>query len=265
MKYELAFKNLNKIETLRLITNLTFEKSGIYLLLNSKTFQFYIGSVCGGPDRIIKRLKTHISSKPWLKKDLENWEFYILKSFPSANLNLNNKYSLDSKIRLLEKLYILDLDSHLNLNKIKTTQTYSGRIGVTHSNEIKKLISMKLKDKPEASIETKKKISISLTGKILSDVHKNKIGKSGERPIVLISTDSDKKLYFDSILKTLLFVDISESTLKRRLKDGKSFKDNKGNIIFVKYAEKCDNSRDIIKYCIFKILPNILTSVWCGK
>ena len=111
-----VFENLHLDETKREILNSTRDISGIYLILNKITLDYYIGSASTG--KFYSRFSNHliyltgnkIVKLAVRKYKLSNFAFLILELFPEKVNKQNNKKLID-----LEDLYLKSLLPNYNI------------------------------------------------------------------------------------------------------------------------------------------------------
>jgi group I intron endonuclease len=166
---------------------------GIYKIINKVNGKYYIGS----SNDIHKRWKQHINflnkgnhqndylQRSWNKYGKDQFEFLIVKEIPSGQLVETEQKYLDNIEK--EKCYNLSLIA----GKVEMTEETRNKIrqkAFGHKRNlgrkydlitfIRRANSRRNNGKPWCSEETKKKISVSHTGKSLSKEHKRKVGQS---------------------------------------------------------------------------------------
>lgn len=222
-----CFENLGKEETKQKINLYSKGKSGIYLILNNLTLDYYIGSA--STNKIYSRYYNHLIGvtgskivKLALRKyKLENFSFIILEEFPDIITKENNKKLLD-----LEDFYLKSLlpnynilteagntfgYKHTEIDRIKMSSNYSEkrRLQIGNLNRGKTL-----------SAETKEKLRMAATHRLprtftpeaLSNV------KKSSKPIVLYNKDGTVYGEYSSITQASLALGCGIKTIYRALK-----------------------------------------------
>ena len=247
-------KNLNPVfcyedlhlETTKIkVKNETENLSGIYLILNKITLDYYIGSA--STNKLYSRFYRHLYNftgskivKLAVKKyKLSNFAFCILELFPEIVNKENNKQLLD-----LEDFYLKSLLPNYNI----LTEAGSS-FGYKHT-EIDRI-----KMKANYSLERRLRIGNLNKGKILSEITKQKIReKALKRPVPVYSEQAvlnmkkrsksiilynlDKTVYgeYSSITEAAKSINCFDKTIRRTLKTSSAKKILKKRWI-VKYTD----------------------------
>jgi group I intron endonuclease len=203
--------------------------SGIYLILNKVTLDYYIGSA--STDRFYARFSNHLLNfngskivKLAVRKyKLPQFAFLILELFPDVVNKENNKNLLD-----IEDFYLKSLLPNYNI----LTEAGSS-FGYKHT-EISRI-----KMRSNFSIERREKIGSLNRGKSLSVETIEKIReksinrkvnyteegllnlKKNSKPIVLYNKDFTVYGEFSSIVEAAKFINCSDKTIRRALKTEK--------------------------------------------
>jgi len=220
------YENLHLEETKIKINSYSKGKSGIYLILNKITLDYYIGSA--STNKLYSRFQKHLIGlsgskvvKLAVKKyKLENFSFIILEEFPEIVTKENNKNLLD-----LEDFYIKSLlpnynilteagntfgYKHTELDRIKMKAVYSKerRLKIGNLNRGKSL-----------SDETKQKIrekALNRLPRVFSEEALTNMKKSS-KPVILYNKDRTVYGEYSSITEASLNVNCSVKTLYRAL------------------------------------------------
>jgi len=142
------YENLHLEEIQKILIEVTKGLSGIYLILNKITLDYYIGSA--STDRFSTRFKSHLNYKTGnkvvkravIKYDLSNFVFMILELFPEIVNKINNVNLLK-----LEDFYLKSLLPNYNI----VTET-GNTFGYKHTD------ATRLKMKSNYSQERRNKI-----------------------------------------------------------------------------------------------------------
>uniref|UniRef100_UPI0022371AA6 GIY-YIG endonuclease n=1 Tax=Ramaria cf. rubripermanens TaxID=2016387 RepID=UPI0022371AA6 len=208
----------------------TANLSGIYLILNKVTFDYYIGSAA--TDRFYARFSNHLlyfrASKivklAVRKYKLPQFAFIILELFPEVVNKVNNKKLLD-----LEDFYLKSLLPNYNI----LTEAGSS-FGYKHT-EISRL-KMKNKYSPERreqignlnrgkifTIETIEKMRKKALTKEKPNYSEQAIlnMKNKSKSIILYNLDNTVYGEFSSIVEAARIIGCSEKTIRRTLKTEK--------------------------------------------
>ena len=225
-----CYEDLNLNSTRKKIQMETKNLSGIYLILNKITLDYYIGSAA--TNRFYARFSNHLlyfrGSKvvklAVRKYKLDQFAFLILEIFPEVVNRINNKRLLD-----LEDFYLKSLLPNYNI----LTEAGSS-FGYKHT-EI-----TRLKMKAEYSPERREKIGSLNRGLSLSSSTKEKIRnraltrdkriysdeailnmKKKSKPIILYNLDNTVYGEFTSIVEASKSIGCSEKTIRRAFKTDK--------------------------------------------
>jgi group I intron endonuclease len=225
-----CYEELHLDSTRKKIHMDTKNLSGIYLILNKVTLDYYIGSAA--TNRFYARFSNHLiylrGSKivklAVRKYKLPQFSFIILEIFPDVVNKINNKNLLD-----LEDFYLKSLLPNYNI----LTEAGSS-FGYKHT-EISRL-----KMKSNYSKERREKIGYLNRGKyfsieriekmIISDLTREKTDyseqailnmKKKSKPIILYNLDNTVYGEFSSIVEAARKIDCSEKTIIRALKTEK--------------------------------------------
>lgn len=228
---EYVFENLNLEETKQEILNKTKGLSGIYMILNKISQDYYIGSA--STNRFYARFSNHLIYskgskivKLAVKKyKLENFAFIILELYPNIVTKENNKELLD-----LEDKYLKYLLPNYNI----LTEAGSS-FGYKHTEVDRK----KMKDiYTDASSSARERIGNLNKGKTLSNITKSKIRLSAlnreamssetikkcishTRPIILYNLNGTVYGKYSTIIEAGKAINCNEKTIRRSLKTEK--------------------------------------------
>lgn len=222
------FENLTLENTRQSILKSTSGLSGIYMIINKTTEDYYIGSA--STNRFYARFSNHLIYfrgskvvKAAVKKyGLENFAFLILELYPNIVTKENNKELLDLEDKYLKSLLpnyniLTEAGSsfgykHTEIDRIKMKEIYSDerreRIGSFNrgknlSPETIEKIREKALNRPPMSDETKLKC-ISHT-----------------RPVILYNLNGTVYGKYSTILEASEAIKCSEKTIRRALKTEK--------------------------------------------
>lgn len=238
------YNNLHLGETRKTILENTKNLSGIYLIFNKITGDYYIGSAA--TNRFYARFSNHliyfrgskILKNAVRKYNLSNFVFLILDLFPEIVNQENNKKLLD-----LEDFYLKSLlpnynilteagssfgYKHTELSRIKMKMSYSiqRRELIGSLNKNKKLpMETRLKMKEKAL--TKEKISFS--EQALLNMKKN------SKAIILYNLDHTVFGEYSSIIEAAKSINCDAKTIRRALKTEKKILKRR---FILKYIEK---------------------------
>lgn len=223
------FNNLGDINVQRDIRNYTRELSGIYLIFNNITGDYYIGS--GSTGRMYSRFYRHllnftgskIVKNAVRKYKINNFTYLILEIFPKVVNKENNKDLMD-----LEDLYLKSLLPNYNI----LTEAGSS-FGYKHTEVTR------LKMKNNYSLLRKNFIGNLNRGKSLSDVTKKKLSdkakdrklvyskqgydnlKKASKPVILYNLDKTVFGKYYSITDAAYNINCSVKTISRALRTEK--------------------------------------------
>jgi group I intron endonuclease len=225
-----CYEDLNLNSTRKKIETETRNLSGIYLILNKVTLDYYIGSAA--TNRFYARFSNHLiyfrGSKivklAVRKYKLDQFAFLILEIFPDVVNRINNKRLLD-----LEDFYLKSLLPNYNI----LTEAGSS-FGYKHTEVTR------LKMKAEYSQERREKIGNLNRGKSLPCATKEKLRnscltrdkriysdesilnmKKKYKPIILYNLDNTVYGEFSSIVEAANSIGCSEKTIRRAFKTNK--------------------------------------------
>lgn len=224
-----TFENLSLETTRKEILDKTKGLSGIYMIINKITKDYYIGSAA--TNRFYARFSNHLiyyrgskMVKLAVKKyDLSNFAFIILELYPNIVTKENNKELLDLEDKYL-KLFLPNYNilteagssfgyKHTEVDRQKMKDFYSdarremiGSLnrGKKLSSEIIEKIREKALNKPPMSNDTKKKC-IAHT-----------------RPVVLYNLNGTVYGEYLTILDAAKSINCNEKTIRRALKTEKN-------------------------------------------
>ena len=222
-----CYENLGTEETKQKINLYSKGKSGIYLILNNITLDYYIGSA--STSKIYSRYYNHLigftGSKivklAVRKYKLENFSFIILEEFPEIVTKENNKRLLD-----LEDFYLKTLlpdynilteagntfgYKHTEIDRIKMSSNYSeerrSQIGNLNRG---KTLSAETKEKLRKAALSR--LPRTFTPEALSNM------KKSSKPIVLYNKDGTVYGEYSSITEASLAINCGVKTIYRALK-----------------------------------------------
>jgi group I intron endonuclease len=225
---EYIYENLETENIKKQILNETKGLSGIYMILNKITKDYYIGSA--STNRIYARFSNHVIYfrgskivKSAVKKyELKNFAFIILELYPNIVTKINNKELLDLEDKYLKLLLpnyniLTEAGSsfgykHTEIDRIKMKDLYSEprrlRIGNLNRGKI-------------FSTETIEKLRVkALNRPPMSDMTKQKC-ISHTRPVVLYNLNGTVYGKYSSILEAAKSINCGEKTIRRALKTEK--------------------------------------------
>ncbi len=189
--------------------------SGIYVILNTKNGKVYIGQTIDFKRRF-KHHRTQLNSNKhgnkylqasWNKYGEKSFKFKVLEYCPinllddreQHHLNIcagkGMTYNIAKDVRSPNRGQVVSAETKLKMSvtmkgrpvseekRRKISQTLTGRPGikgVKHTEESKRKMSEAMKLKPPPSAETRKKISESNKGRIVSEETRRKIGASNK-------------------------------------------------------------------------------------
>jgi len=222
------FENLETENIKKQILNETKGLSGIYMILNKITTDYYIGSA--STNRIYARFSNHVIYfrgskivKSAVKKyELKNFAFIILELYPNIVTKINNKELLDLEDKYLKLLLpnyniLTEAGSsfgykHTEINRIKMKDLYSEarreRIGGLNKG---KNLSPETIEKLRAKALNRPPISDEAKQKCISHT----------RPVVLYNLNGTVYGKYSSILEAAKSINCGEKTIRRALKTEK--------------------------------------------
>jgi group I intron endonuclease len=224
------YENLDLDETRKSILADTKTLSGVYLIFNKITGDYYIGSA--STDRFYSRFSNHliyfrgnkILKHAVRKYKIYNFSFLILEIFPELVTKENNKKLLDIEDYYLKSLLpnyniLTEAGSsfgykHTELSRIKMKNNYS--------NSRRELISNLNKDKL-FSDETKEKMrqkALSREKRYFSPESLLNI-KKRSKPLVLYNLDRTVYGEYPSVVEAAKSINCDQKTIRRALKSEK--------------------------------------------
>lgn len=229
-----CYEDLHLDSTRKKIQTDTINLSGIYLILNKVTLDYYIGSAA--TDRFYSRFSNHLlyfhGSKivklAVRKYKLSQFSFIILELFPEIVNKENNKKLLD-----LEDFYLKSLlpnynilteagssfgYKHTEISRLKIKNQYSlerhERIGSLNRG---KSLSVETKDKIMISKKALTKEKPNYSEQAILNMKKN------SKPIILYNLNKTVYGEFTSIVEASKSIGCNEKTIRRALKTKKNF------------------------------------------
>lgn len=223
-----AFENLDSENTRQQILKCTKGLSGIYMILNKVTKDYYIGSA--STDRFYARFSNHVIYfrgskivKSAVKKyELKNFAFIILELYPNVVTIENNRDLLDLEDKYLKLLLpnyniLTEAGSsfgykHTEIDRKKMQDFYSDerRERIGNLNRGKKL-----------SPETIEKIRESaLNRNPMSEETRNKCIVN-TRPVILYNLNGTVYGKYSTILEAANAINCNEKTIRRALNSDK--------------------------------------------
>ena len=223
----ISFENLQTRQTKDEINSYSKDKSGIYLILNKITLDYFVGSASNG--KIYSRFYRHLISfngskivKNAVKKyKLDNFAFIVLEIFPEQVNKENNKKLLD-----LEDFYLKSLLPNYNIlteagNTFGYKHTDIDRIKmITNYSEQRRMIIGDINRGKPLSEEVKNKLrekALSRPNRIFSKEALNNMKKKS-RAVIFYNKDNTVYGEYSSIKKASVNISCSEKTIMRALK-----------------------------------------------
>jgi group I intron endonuclease len=231
LKPVFIYEDLKNQEVKDKIKNNTKDLSGVYLILNKTTLDYYIGSA--STDKFYTRFYRHLINltgskivKLAVRKyGIDNFSFLVLELFPEKVNVENNKKLLD-----LEDFYLKSLLPNYNILTeagssfgYKHTEISRIKIKSAYSDERREAIGNLNKGKTFTE-ETKNKMSKSFLSRVkptfseksLSNMRKN------SKPIILYNINNNT-VYgeFNSITEAASHINCNEKTIRRSLQTDK--------------------------------------------
>lgn len=222
-----CFDNLNKEETRKLINKSVKGLSGIYMIINLTTEDYYIGSAA--TNRFNARFSNHLIYfrgsklvKLSVKKyGLDNFLFVVLELFPEVVNIENNK-----ELILLEDKYLKTYLPNYNILTeagssfgYKHTELTRLKMKENFSDERKEFIGNLNRGK-KLSIETIEKIRIAALNRPVKSKEERLNYKGHPRKVFLYDLDYNLINSFNSINDTALTCHCSYKTMQRALTAG---------------------------------------------
>ena len=223
-----VYENLNLEDTRKKISNDLKGLSGIYLIFNKITKDYYIGSAA--TNRFFSRFSNHLIYfrgskivKLAVKKyKLENFSFIVLELYPNIVTKENNKDLIDLEdnyLKILLPNYNILTEAgssfgykHTEMDRKKMKDIYSdarremiGSLnrGKNLSKEIIERMKAKALKRPPMSEETRKKCVVNT------------------RPVILYNLDKTIYGKYDRIADAANAINCNEKTIRRALKTDK--------------------------------------------
>lgn len=223
------YENLNLEETRKRIRSDTKGLSGIYMIFNKITKDYYIGSA--STNRFFSRFSNHLiyyrGSKivklAVRKYKLENFAFLILELYPNIVTRENNKELIDLEDRYLKTLLpnyniLTEAGSsfgykHTEIDRKKMKDVYSDarREKIGSLNRGKHL-----------SIETREKMRVKALARPPMTAETKKRCAANVRPVILYNLNHTIYGKYDSILAASRAICCNEKTIRRALKTEKN-------------------------------------------
>lgn len=238
-----TFENLNLEVTKQNIQKSISNLSGIYMIFNKITGDYYIGSAA--TNKFYARFSNHliyfrgskIVKAAVNKYGLENFAFLVLDLYPNIVTKENNKELLD-----LENIYLKSLlpnynilteagssfgykDTELDRIKMKTNYSLDRRVLIGNLNKNKKLSAETIEKMREKALIRKK---ISFSNEALLNMKKNSKG------VILYNLDRTVFGEYYSIVEAARSINCSVKTIRRALKSDKKMLKRR---FIVKYKE----------------------------
>lgn len=236
-----SYEDLQLDEVRKKILIETSGLSGIYLILNKVTLDYYIGSA--STNRFYARFSNHlfylrgskIIKNAVRKYNISNFAFLVLELFPEIVTKENNKQLLN-----LEDFYLKSLlpnynilteagssfgYKHTEIDRIKMKAKYSieRRERIGNLNKGKNLSKETIEKMKEKALTRKKKTSFS--PEAILNMQKN------SKPIIVYNLDYTVFGEYPSIVEAAKSLKCSDKTIRRALKTQKKIlKTHKKNI-----------------------------------
>jgi group I intron endonuclease len=238
------YENLHLNETRKAVLENTKNLSGIYLIFNKITGDYYVGSAA--TNRFYARFSNHLFYfkgskvlKNAVKKyGLSNFSFLVLELFPEIVNKENNKKLLD-----LEDFYLKSLLPNYNILTeagssfgYKHTELDRMKMKINYSTERRELIGNLNKNK-KLSMETRLKMKEkALARKERSFSEQALLNmKKKSKPVILYNLDRTVFGKYSSIVEAATSINCNEKTIRRALKTEKKVLKRR---FIVKYTEK---------------------------
>jgi group I intron endonuclease len=223
-----VFENLTLETTKKGILNSTSGLSGIYMIINKTTEDYYIGSAA--TNRFYARFSNHLIYfrgskvvKAAVKKyGLDKFAFLILELYPNVITKENNKELLDLEDKYLKLLLpnyniLTEAGSsfgykHSEVDRIKMKEIYS--------DERRKMIGNLNRGKKFSPETIEKLRQKALNRPPMSDETKLKC-VSNTRPVILYNLNGTIYGEYPTILEASKAINCNEKTIRRALKTEK--------------------------------------------
>lgn len=231
LKPVFIYENLRNQEVKDKIKNKTKDLSGVYLILNKTTLDYYVGSASTNKfyTRFYRHLINLTGSKivklAVRKYGIDNFAFLVLELFPEKVNIENNKNLLD-----LEDFYLKSLLPNYNILTeagssfgYKHTEISRLNMRASYSDERREAIG-NLNRGQTFSEETKKRMSNSALSRVkptFSEVALSNM-RQKSKPIILYNIN-DYTVYgeFNSITEAAAKINCNEKTIRRSLQTDK--------------------------------------------
>jgi group I intron endonuclease len=225
-----VYEDINLEDTRKQILNNTKNLSGVYMIINKTTKDYYIGSA--STNRFYTRFSNHVIHfrgskivKLAIKKyDLRNFAFVILDLYPNVVTRENNKELLDLEDSYLKRLVpnyniLTEAGSsfgykhtEIDRQKMKDVYTDARREMIGSLNRGKKF-------SPETIEKLRQK---ALARPPMSEKTKEKC-ITNTRPVVLYNLDRTVYGKYSTILEASKAINCNEKTIRRALQTEKKF------------------------------------------
>lgn len=222
------FENLNLENTKKQILNNTKGLSGIYMIVNKKTKDYYIGSAA--TNRLYSRFSNHLIYfrgskivKLAVKKyNLESFAFIILELYPNVVTKENNKELIDLEDKYLKLLlpnYNILTEAGSSFG-YKHTEIDRQKMKDIYTNKRREMISS-LNSGKKLSQETIEKIrEKALKRSPMLEETKQKCIKH-TRPVILYNLNGTIYGEYSTILDAAKAINCNEKTIRRALQTEK--------------------------------------------
>ena len=241
-----SYEELQLDETRKQILRETKGLSGIYLILNKVTLDYYIGSA--STDRFYARFSNHliyfrgskVVKNAVRKYKLSNFAFLILELFPEIVTKENNKKLIDREDLYLKTLLpnyniLTEAGSnfgykHTEIDRLKMKSNYSlvRKLKIGNLNRGKKLSGETIEKIREKAL-SRDRTKINLSEQSLLNMKKN------SKPIILFNLDRTVFGEYNSITDAAKAINCNVKTVRRALKTEKKLLKKR---FIVKYLDK---------------------------
>lgn len=222
------FEDLDTNSTKEKIQELTKGLSGIYLILNKSTGNFYIGSA--STNRFYKRFYAHLISYKGSKRlklavkdfKLKNFAFLVLELFPEIITVKNNKELMDIETKYIRAL----LPSYNILTEAgssfgyKHTEEDKKRMSENYSDERRKLIGDLNRGKKFSAETIELMRQSALKRAPMTEQTKLKC-ITHVRPVTLFNKNGTVFGSYSTIKEAAFAINCNEKTVRRALKSPK--------------------------------------------
>jgi group I intron endonuclease len=224
------YNDLHLDETRRTINNNTKDLSGIYLIFNKVTGDYYIGSA--STNKFYSRFSRHliyllgskVVKNAVRKYKLNNFAFIILELFPEIVTKENNKKLLD-----LEDFYLKSLLPNYNIlteagSSFGYKHTEISRMKMRSNVSLKRVEFMrnlnKGKELSPETIEKMRESALNRKNRVYSDEALLNMKKKS-KPVILYNLDHTVFGEYTSIVEAAKSINSSVKTISRALKTEK--------------------------------------------